>query len=268
MEAVDFDPCFEEVYDRLVGHFGPRHWWPATSVMEMMLGAILTQSVAWRNVEKALVQLQALTEFAPRRLAELSDEQLHAALRPTRFYRAKAKKVRSFVHHLLAHYDGDWSSLLRRPATALRAELLSIHGIGEETADDILVYAAKQPSFVIDAYTRRIMRRLGLAPEADSYGTWQRYFAARVPADVELYGEFHAQLDALGHHLCLPRTPRCPQCPLRQCCRFAATQRTEVGNAKGGGGSDGRSGQTSHQASGKGAPTKARAGTRTRTVKK
>lgn len=266
MAAVAFDPRFEEVYRRLLKYFGPRHWWPADSPMEMMLGAILTQGVAWRNVEKALSQLQALTQFAPGRLAELSDEQLHAALRPTRFYRAKAKKVRAFVGHLLATYDGDVARFLGRPPLALRDELLSIHGIGEETADDILVYAAKQPSFVIDAYTRRIMSRLELAPSTEGYGAWQRHFAARVPADAALYGEFHAQLDALGHHLCLPRTPRCSQCPLHGCCRFAAA--CTVGHARGGGGSDGPAEESTRQEDVQGASAAAGGGNRTGTPKK
>ena len=206
-----------EVYSRLHSCYGPQHWWPGESKLEVILGAILTQATAWSNVEKALANLKAAGLVSTRALMDVPEDTLASVIRPSGFFRAKAKKVKAFVSYLWRVHDGDLESLLSRETVELREELLTIHGIGEETADDILLYAAAKPSFVIDSYTRRVLKRLQMAPVEDSYRSYQALFHRNLSPDAALYNEYHALLDRHAKETCR-KEPLCQRCSLLDLC--------------------------------------------------
>jgi endonuclease-3 related protein len=202
------------VYEKLYAWAGPRHWWPAETPFEVIVGAILTQSVAGRNVETAIANLKAAGLLDPWALHRAEPEAIEGCIIPTRFYKAKAKKLKAFMAYFCERYGGDLGRLFAGPQGELRQELLAVHGLGPETVDSILLYAGGYPVFVVDAYTRRIGSRLGLFPEKVTYQVMQDYFARRLPAETPLFNEYHAQLDGLGHRLCRTQAPRCGECPL------------------------------------------------------
>ncbi len=211
-----------DVYHRLFRRYGPQGWWPGDGPLDVVIGAILTQAAAWRNVELALGNLKAVLpgkEWSLEAIRQLPPDDLAALIRPSGYFNAKARKLRAFAQHVHRQHGGDLAAFLGQDAGELREELLSIHGIGPETADDILLYAAGRPSFVIDAYTRRILGRLGLAP-ADpktGYPAYQSLFHRNLPPDAALFGEYHALLDRHAKEQC-GKTPRCAGCCLREVC--------------------------------------------------
>lgn len=209
-----------ELYRALFECYGPQHWWPAEEPFEVVVGAILTQSAAWGNVEKAITNLKAAGVMSPEGLQRLSRERLAQLIYPTGYYNAKAIKLKAFVARLWEAYDGQLSRFFALDRDSLRRELLSIHGVGEETADSIILYAARKPIFVIDAYTRRIMARLGLASINESYGNLQRLFMANLPADEGVFNEYHALFVRHGKQTCR-REPCCYECCLSQRCPIA-----------------------------------------------
>ncbi|MBI2856427.1 MAG: hypothetical protein HYX93_06240 [Chloroflexi bacterium] len=211
-----------DIYNRLFRRYGPQYWWPGDGAFEVIIGAILTQSAAWGNVEKALNNLKAQGILYPAALRAISHEELAALIRPSVYFNAKAHKVKAFVQHLGDHYSDDLDALLSRDTQALRQEMLSIYGIGEETADDIVLYAANKPVFVIDAYTRRVLDRLGLAPEKETYESYQAIFVADLPNDAALFNEYHALLDQHGFETCRKREPLCDDCCLLEICPTGA----------------------------------------------
>jgi endonuclease-3 related protein len=215
------------IYRRLLAHFGPQHWWPAQEPFEVIVGAILTQSAAWGNVEKAIANLRTVKALSPRTLRQLSLSKLTKLVHPCGYYNAKALKLKSFVFWLGNHYDDDLDRLFANNTDDLRQQLLSIHGIGQETADSILLYAANKPIFVIDAYTRRIINRIGLAPEKDSYAAYQAWFMEYLAPDTGLFNEYHALLVRQGKNVCR-RRPLCPQCCLNDICHFYASLDSRV----------------------------------------
>ncbi len=206
-----------EIYERLLAAFGPQGWWPAEDDFEMVVGAILTQSTSWVNVEKAIGSLKAAGMLDPVALASADERTLAGWIRPSGYFNAKARKLKAFCDHLRRHHGGDISRMFHVKLPDLRAELLSIWGIGPETADSIVLYGARQPVFVVDAYTRRIFTRLGLVPPDADYHGLQRLFMESLPASVPLFQEYHALVVALGKKVCRP-TPACPRCPLRDLC--------------------------------------------------
>jgi len=210
-----------DIYRRLLAHFGPQHWWPAQEPFEVIVGAILTQSAAWDNVEKAIANLRAAEALSPRTLRQLRLSKLAKLVHPCGYYNAKALKLKSFAFWLGNHYKDDLDRLFATDTYDLRQQLLSIHGIGRETADSILLYAANKPIFVIDAYTRRIINRTGLAPEKVSYAAYQALFMEHLPPDTGLFNEYHALLVCQGKNVCR-RRPLCPQCCLNDICHFYA----------------------------------------------
>lgn len=210
---------FLDVYKRLFNHFGPRHWWPAETALEVIVGAILTQQVAWRNVETAIANLKRRNVFDPVSLLAVPDEELWELIRPTRFFRQKVARLKDLCRVVMEEFDGDLSAFLAQEPNALRTRLLAIRGIGKETADSIVLYAAKQPVFVIDSYTHRIFSRLGLTTGSESYDALQEQFVKNLPRDVGLFNEYHALIVALGHHICFNRNPDCARCPLNELCR-------------------------------------------------
>lgn len=210
------------VYHRLLGQYGAQHWWPAKEPFEVVVGAILTQSAAWTNVEKAIANLRGAGAMSPAALLSLPSERLAGLIRPSGYFNAKTRKLKAFARHLHFCYGGDLDRLFALDTVRLRCELLSIHGIGEETADSIILYAAGKPAFVIDAYTRRIVRRLGLGPDGERYGAFQALFAENLPEDERLFNEYHALLVRHGKEACR-KTPRCSACCLRDVCHHGAT---------------------------------------------
>ena len=208
------------IYNRLLDHFGPQQWWPGDTNLEILVGAILTQGVAWRNVEKALDNLKAAGKLGIHSLVTLSDENLAEFIRPTLYHRQKARKVKGMMQHIIDHYDGNLDMMLQTPTLQLRGELLQLWGIGPETADSILLYAGQHRIFVVDAYTRRIFSRLGMVPESITYENMQVFMEASVPAETRLYNEYHALLVALGAAFCRKKRPRCKQCPVSPACKY------------------------------------------------
>ena len=211
------------IYDRLFSAYGEQHWWPGSDAFEIIVGAILTQQVAWKNVEKAIDALKGAGLMDPETLLRAPLDEVAALIRPTIYYNQKAKKLRSFLQFLQQHHHGDLADLFALSVPAMREELLSVHGIGEETADSIILYAAEKPSFVIDAYTRRIMQRLGLISGTEAYAALRALFMQNIPADVKLYNEYHALFVRHGKERCRSRAPVCSGCPLADVCNYAAT---------------------------------------------
>ena len=212
-----------EIYRRLYDNCGPQGWWPGDSAFEIIVGAILTQSTAWTNVEKALSAMRKAECWSFEAIVTLPEPELAGIIRSSGYYNAKARKLRAFASHVLAH--GGLERLFAQDTAPLRAELLSIHGIGDETADDIIVYAAGKPSFVIDAYTRRIIDRMELSPKGrrnPGYGDYQALFHDNLPAETPLFNEFHALLDHHAKVTCVKREPRCQGCCLLDLCPTGA----------------------------------------------
>ncbi|MEO6399031.1 MAG: endonuclease [Tepidiformaceae bacterium] len=193
------------------------HWRPDADPFEVIAGSILVQNTNWGNVERAIASLQAAGALTPEAMGALDDTVLEELIRPSGQYRQKTRKLRAFL--ALADSYGGLSPLLRLTPAALRAALLATWGIGEETADCIVVYASRQPAFAIDAYTRRIFSRLNLGPPPTaSYGEWQRYFTSALPEDRDLWARYHALIVMHAKHLCRKLRPLCGECTLlRQC---------------------------------------------------
>lgn len=207
-----------EIYNRLLAAYGPQHWWPGDSPFEVIVGAILIPQTTWPNAAKALANLRAAGALSPEELGRLSEEEIEALIRPSGFYRGKARKLKAFVSLLAEQFGGDLDLMLAAPGDDLRAALLATHGIGPETADSILLYAAHQPYFVFDAYTKRIFSRLAITPDRDTYDDWQSLFMRDLPRDATLYNEYHALIVEHGKRTC--RTvPLCEGCVLLECVR-------------------------------------------------
>jgi len=201
------------IYQRLMAHYGPQHWWPAQEPFEVIVGAILTQSAAWINVEKAIANLKAAGALSPGALRQLPHSEVARLIHSCGYYNAKANKLKAFTHWLGEQYNDNLDRLFASNAELLRQKLLAIYGIGEETADSIILYAANKPTFVIDAYTRRIVSRIGLTPHSNRYAAYQALFMTNLPSDAVLFNEYHALLVRLAKNVCQPR-PLCQQCCL------------------------------------------------------
>ena len=206
-----------KLYDDLYAEYGELNWWPAETPFEIIIGAILGQATAWGNAAKAINNLKAANLLNPEGLGKLSQEELETLILPSGYYRAKAKKVRAFLTHLQTHYNNQLDSLFAQELPALREELLSIYGIGEETADCILLYAAKKPSFVVDTYTYRLMERLGWFSGRFHYGRLRGIFMGNLPHDFQLFNQYHALIVRHGARVC-QKTPQCEKCILRAEC--------------------------------------------------
>lgn len=204
----------QEAFDRLLAHFGPRHWWPGETPFEVMVGAILTQNTNWKNVELAIAHLKTAGVLSPHAMLQLSPEILSELIRPAGYFRVKASRLQSFLRYFVECYDGDVEQMLPRSLATLREELLAVRGIGPETADSILLYALGKPIFVIDAYTKRVLTRHALCNEEDGYAELQELFLGALPSDVALFNEYHALIVELGKTFCRPK-PQCQGCPLQ-----------------------------------------------------
>ncbi|MHB1133994.1 MAG: endonuclease III domain-containing protein [Chloroflexota bacterium] len=207
-----------ELYDRMLAGYGPRHWWPGETPFEVVVGAILTQSTAWVNVAHAIANLKAAGLLAPAALYDLPLARLAELIRPSGYFNQKAIKLRAFLDVLFDEYGGDLERLWALPAAELRQRLLAVRGIGPETADSICLYAAQQPCFVVDAYTRRVFSRLGLVAPSIDYAGLRALFADNLAADVALFNEYHALVVHHGKYICRKRAPLCPECVLADLC--------------------------------------------------
>ena len=208
-----------EVYRRLFDAYGPQGWWPgAETPIEVCVGAILTQSAAWTNVEKAMGRLREAGRLSLAGIHATPQDELAGLVHASGYFNVKARKLKAFARHVYDHHGGDLAAMLAQPWEALRAELLGVYGIGEETADDIVLYAAHAPSFVVDAYTRRILTRLGAPAPEETYESYRRLFMDALPQDARLFNEYHALLVNLGKEVCRKRAPLCAGCPLLDMC--------------------------------------------------
>jgi len=202
-----------EIFNLLYDAFGPRHWWPGDSPFEVIVGAILTQNTTWKNVEKAINNLKRANLLEPKALYRLPYEILVELIHPVGFFNIKAKRLKAFLNFLFEEFQGNLEEMFSLEMEGLRKKLLSIPGIGPETADSILLYAGGKPSFVVDAYTRRILSRHGLIHEEASYEEIRELFMDHLPSNVGLFNEYHALLVELGKRFCKTK-PHCKGCPL------------------------------------------------------
>ena len=207
------------IYTRLLAAYGQQHWWPGDGPFEIIAGAILTQSAAWGNVEKAINNLKKAGALSSQALRDLPISELAVFIRPSGYYNAKAAKLKAFVKWFGEHFGDNLDRMFAEDTVPLREALLKVFGIGEETADSILLYAGNIPVFVIDAYTRRIIDRIGLKPKGNRYADYQLLFMSNLPLDSRLFNEYHALLVALGKNVCRKERPRCKECCLREICR-------------------------------------------------
>ena len=204
-----------EIYQLLFECFGPQHWWPGETPLEIITGAILTQNTNWANVEKAITNLKSADHLSPEKLHHLDLSQLAELIRPAGYYNIKAKRLKNFINWLFENHNGELTSLNRIDTGQLRAELLTVKGVGRETADSILLYALGRPVFVVDAYTARITLRHGLIEPGADYEQLRELFESNLLQDVQLFNEFHALLVRLGKEFCKPRA-KCACCPLEK----------------------------------------------------
>jgi endonuclease-3 related protein len=212
----------QEVYRRLMARYGPQHWWPAKEPFEVIIGAILTQSAAWTNVEKAINSLRDAGKLSSGALRRTPEPEIARLIYPCGYYNVKAQKLKAFAAWLGERYGDDLDILFYNSIDDLRRQLLGVYGIGEETADSIILYAANKPIFVIDAYTRRIVGRMGLAPQSRRYSVYQHLFMTNLPPDAGMYNEYHALLVRHAKDICRTR-PLCQQC----CLNLAETTGTD-----------------------------------------
>jgi endonuclease III related protein len=208
----------QDYFATLVPSLGPMHWWPARTPFEVIVGAILTQNTAWSNVEKAIRNLRRERLLTPQAIERVSEPRLARLVRPSGYFRQKAKKLKAFVRFLRAEYGGSLPRMFSTSTSELREKLLNVWGIGPETADSILLYAGGHRVFVVDAYTHRILARHGLLPGPNgkpSYEATRSLFENSLPLDAQIYNEFHALLVNVGKNWCRAREPRCEECPLK-----------------------------------------------------
>jgi endonuclease-3 related protein len=206
-----------DIYKKLYKKYGPRHWWPAESRFEVMVGAILVQNTAWTNVEKAIHKLSDAGVLSPQGLREIEQDALAQLIYSSGYYNTKARKLKALVDWLGKRFDDDIEAMMNEDLTVLRQELLGVHGIGDETADDILLYALDMPIFVIDTYTKRLLFRLSIAPETGPYSLYQQTFEQHLPPDVLLFNEYHALIVTHGANVC-KKEPVCEGCCLLEVC--------------------------------------------------
>lgn len=203
------------MYEAMLGSLGHQHWWPAETRIEMIVGAILAQNTAWTNVERAIANLKEAGKLTVGSLVSIDQETLAELIRPAGTFRVKAKRLKAFLDWLDATHGGDLDRMFATNHVTLRRELLGISGIGPETADCILLYAGSVPTFVVDAYTKRILRRHFLADDDSTYDVVKETFESNLPTDTAIFGEYHALLVEVGKRYCRPKA-KCDSCPLRE----------------------------------------------------
>jgi endonuclease-3 related protein len=204
------------IYKKLYLYFGPQHWWPGDSALEVMIGAILTQNTNWSNVEKAINNLKNKNLLNPKKIYCLNHSRLASLLVPCGYYNIKTRRLKEFLNFFFKDYQANVKKMSSADTQKLRRDLLGVKGVGPETADSILLYALGKPVFVVDAYTKRILSRHQLIKKDTDYSHIQNLFMQNLKKDARLFNEYHALLVKLGKDFCLKNKPRCPVCPLRQ----------------------------------------------------
>ncbi|OCC14312.1 Endonuclease III [Dissulfuribacter thermophilus] len=204
-----------DIYERLYRHFGPQGWWPGDTPFEVCVGAILTQNTSWKNVERAIENLKIEGLLSPEQLSKVGLVELAELIRPAGYYNVKAKRLRNFLDALMKDFCGSLDKLFSLELFEARRWLLSISGIGPETADSILLYAGNKPIFVVDAYTFRLLTRHEIIWGDESYDEVQDLFLKKLPNDVKLFNEYHALLVAVGKECCKKSSYKCQDCPVQ-----------------------------------------------------
>lgn len=204
----------KDIHDKLFDHFGPQDWWPGETPFEVCVGAILTQNTAWTNVEKAIANLKAKNRLTFDAMLGVSEKDLAECIRPAGYFNIKAKRLKNFLTGIKEKV-GCFEALFDLPQDRLRQELLSLSGVGPETADSMVLYAFQKPTFVVDTYTKRILVRHGLIDEEADYHGIKDYFETHLESDTKLYNEYHALIVRTGKEYCKKTGPRCDLCPLR-----------------------------------------------------
>ena len=222
LNNLDAKDILPGIYSNLLKCFGPQHWWPGESPFEVMIGAILTQSASWHNVELSIAALKGAGKLSPSGLRETPLHELAALVHSSGYYNAKAKKLKALTDWLGSYAD-DLGTAFTGELESKRREIMEIHGVGPETADSILLYAAEKPVFVIDAYTRRTVGRIGIAPSEDTYDAYQQLFMSNLLPVVPYYNEYHALLVKLGKEICR-KTPLCGTCCTRGLCSHGISE--------------------------------------------
>lgn len=203
------------MYDTMLEALGPSHWWPGDSPFEIAVGAILTQNTNWKNVEQAITNLKDGGLLSPKAMHSLSSGELAQLIRPAGYFNIKAKRLLNFLEFLRVEADFELESLKAQELHELRPRILKVNGIGPETADAILLYALEYPTFVVDAYTYRMMGRHGLVWENMDYHELQALFMDALPEDVALYNEYHSLIVRIGKDWCKKKAGLCETCPLK-----------------------------------------------------
>ncbi len=209
-----------EIYEVLLAHFGPQDWWPGDTPLEIVVGAVLTQNTNWTNVSRAIEGLKKEGFLSFDRLHGLQQELLAEKIRPAGYYNLKAARLKNLLDFIAQEYDGSLEAMFAEELHSLREKILTVKGIGPETADSILLYGGNKPVFVVDAYNHRIFARHGIVAEEDGYHEIQEYFALNLPEDVPLYNEYHALIVRTGKEFCKKSRPLCSRCPLGEPVRF------------------------------------------------
>ncbi len=206
---------FHQLFQRLLQTYGPQHWWPGETPFEIMVGAVLTQNTAWTNVEKAIDRLKATDVLDVRSIANRPPDELAELIRPAGYFNVKARRLQSLCRFLLE--SGGIATLGKCSTEALRTQLLAVHGVGPETADDILLYAFERPVFVVDAYTRRLGERLQLLHGGEGYEQIRTAFETAFGPDTRTFNELHALIVHHAKYICRKR-PLCGECCLADNC--------------------------------------------------
>lgn len=212
----------QQIYETLYKTYGPQSWWPADTPFEVMLGAILTQNTAWTNVERAIAGLREVSDLTPEGVLSLTPDRLEEVIRPSGYFRQKAKRLKIFCHFYLEEYGGDFEQMKSVHVQKLRQQFLDLHGIGPETADSILLYALDRPIFVVDAYTNRLFSRLGLCDENAKYDDIQTLFMENLEPNAPMFNEYHALIVKHGKERCRTKVPLCDECTLRDFCSYGS----------------------------------------------
>lgn len=215
MKERKYTKSLLNIYNLLYRRFGPRHWWPGDTRLEIIIGAILTQNTSWGNVEKAIANLKKEKLMKVEKISRIPANRLSELIKASGYHNIKSQRIKNFLTFLNAGYNGSISRMFTTETHKLRGELLDVKGIGPETADSILLYAGKKPLFVVDAYTKRIFSRHGYIREDSDYTEMQEFFLKNLPQDVKLYNEYHALIVELGKNLCRSKRPLCNECPIQ-----------------------------------------------------
>jgi endonuclease III related protein len=201
------------MYKKLYASLGPQHWWPGETPFEVAVGAILTQNTNWSNVEKAIANLKKDKVLNPKALHDMSHARLAALIRPAGYFNIKAKRLKNFISFLINEYNGSMTRMKKQDLRSVRKSLLSVNGIGPETADSIILYALEKPVFVIDAYTKRVLSRHNIMDHDASYEAFQDLFHSKLKENISLFNEYHALFVRLAKENCRTK-PVCTDCPL------------------------------------------------------